>query len=130
MTTSVVVGGSNGLELEIARRFADRGDTVIITGRDRSRADAVAAEIGGNVRALAVDLAVPKTIADAFPDVAEVDNLVITAIRQHAISIADFDIEAAIEVMTVKLVGYIETVRGVWSRLPHPDRPVCGMPTE
>jgi len=111
MTSSVVVGGTGGLGREVAQRFADRGDAVIITGRDRARADAIAAEIGGDTQALAVDLRSPKTIADAFGDVTAVDNLVITAIQQHAINIADFDIQAAIDVVTVKLVGYIETVR-------------------
>jgi len=116
MVVSVVVGGTNGLGRAIAERFAERQDTVIITGRDRLRADAIAAEIGGDTRALAVDLSSPKTIADAFADVAEVDNLVITAIQQNAISIADFDVQAAIDVVTVKLVGYIETVRVLSSR--------------
>ena len=42
---------------------------------------------------------------------AEVDNLVITAIHQAANSLAAFDITSAVAAVTTKLVGYTETVR-------------------
>jgi len=111
MTTSVIVGGASGLGRVIAQRFADRGDRVVITSRSRSRADQVAAEIGGLTRGLPIDLARPETIANDLADVAEVDNLVITAIEQGVNSLTAFDIALAIRSVTVKLVGYTETVR-------------------
>lgn len=111
MTTSIVVGGSSGLGHAIAQHFARRGDTVVITSRDKARAEAVAAELGGGTRGLAADLAEPATLAAAFADVAEVDNLVITVAHPAMNTIADFDIPNAIQSVTVKLVGYAETVR-------------------
>ncbi|MET9581918.1 SDR family NAD(P)-dependent oxidoreductase [Streptomyces sp. NPDC006539] len=38
MTTSIIVGGSSGLGRAVAQRFADRGDTVLITSRTTARA--------------------------------------------------------------------------------------------
>ncbi|TDC37843.1 SDR family oxidoreductase [Micromonospora sp. 15K316] len=111
MSTSIIVGGSNGLGRVIAQRFADRGDTVVITSRDKARAEEVAAEIGGATRGLAADLSRPETIAAAFGDVTEVDNLVITATSQTPNSLGAFDLDAAVSALTVKLVGYAETVR-------------------
>jgi NAD(P)-dependent dehydrogenase (short-subunit alcohol dehydrogenase family) len=111
MTASVIVGGSNGLGRVIAQRLADRGDHVVITGRDQAKANTVAAEIGHATRALSVDLSRPETIAASLASLTEVDNLVITAIEQGVNSLRDFDIAAAIRVVTVKLVGYTETVR-------------------
>jgi NAD(P)-dependent dehydrogenase (short-subunit alcohol dehydrogenase family) len=111
MTTSVIVGGASGLGRVIAQRFANRGDRVVITSRSRARADEVAADIGGQTRGLAIDLARPETIADDLADVADVDNLVITAIEQGVNSLKAFDIALAIRSVTVKLVGYTETVR-------------------
>jgi NAD(P)-dependent dehydrogenase (short-subunit alcohol dehydrogenase family) len=111
VTTSIIVGGSSGLGRAVAQRFADRGDTVIITSRTRARADTVASEIGGTTRGLAVDLSRPETIDTALGDVREVDNVVITAIEQGVNSLADFDIAQAIKAVTTKLVGYTETVR-------------------
>jgi NAD(P)-dependent dehydrogenase (short-subunit alcohol dehydrogenase family) len=111
MTTSIVVGGSAGLGLVIAQHFADRGDTVIVTSRDEARAEKAAVEIGRDARGLAVDLARPDKLAEAFADVTEVDNLVITATPQIFNTIADFHVANAIQAVTVKLVGYAETVR-------------------
>ncbi|MET7747507.1 SDR family oxidoreductase [Micromonospora sp. NPDC005367] len=111
MSTSIIVGGSNGLGRVIAQHFADRGDTVIITSRDKARAEAVAAEIGGDTRGLGADLSQPGSIAAAFADVTEVDNLVITATSQTPNTLAEFDVEAAVTSVTIKLVGYAETVR-------------------
>jgi NAD(P)-dependent dehydrogenase (short-subunit alcohol dehydrogenase family) len=116
MSATVIVGGSSGLGRVFAQRCAERGDAVVITSRDRAKAEAMAGEIGGTTRGLAVDLSRPETIAAAFGDVTEVDNLVITAIEQRANSLRDFDIAAAVRVVTVKLVGYAETVRVLRSR--------------
>ncbi|WP_392749407.1 SDR family NAD(P)-dependent oxidoreductase [Streptomyces sp. LN590] len=85
MTTSIIVGGSSGLGRALAQRFADRGDTVLITSRTTARADTVAGEIGGLTTGLAIDLSQPETIAAALSDVREVDNLVITAIKPGAL---------------------------------------------
>ena len=111
MPTSVIVGGASGLGRVIAQRLAERGDQVLITSRTKARADQVAGEIGGATRGLAIDLARPETIANDLADVAEVDNLVITAIEQGANSLKAFDIALAVRSVTIKLVGYAETVR-------------------
>ncbi|WP_433420945.1 SDR family oxidoreductase [Microtetraspora malaysiensis] len=116
VTTSITVGGSSGLGRAVAQRFADRGDTVIITSRTTAHADTVATEIGGTTRGMAVDLSRPETIAAALVDVREVDNLVISAIAQGVNSLADFDIAEAIRAVTIKLVGYTETVRALRDR--------------
>jgi NAD(P)-dependent dehydrogenase (short-subunit alcohol dehydrogenase family) len=116
MTVSVIVGGTGGLGRMLAQRFADRGDEVVITSRTKATAQAAAKEIGGSTRGLALDLARPETIAEALADVTEVDNLVITAVEQVPNSIRELDIAAAVRVVTIKLVGYAETVRVLHAR--------------
>jgi NAD(P)-dependent dehydrogenase (short-subunit alcohol dehydrogenase family) len=111
MTSTLIVGGTGGLGRELARHFAERGDDVIVTARDKARAEALAAEVGPNVRGLALDLAQPETIDAALAGVAEVGNLVITAIGQAANTLADFNVTDAVAAVTIKLVGYAETVR-------------------
>lgn len=123
MKTAVIVGGSHGLGRVLAQRYADRGDEVVITSRDQSRADQVAAEIGGLTRGLAVDLAYPDTIVAALADVGAIDHLVLTAIEQGANSLKEFDIAAAVRAVTVKLIGYTETVRVLRPRF-RPDAAV------
>ena len=112
MSTSLVVGGaSDGVGGVIARRFAGRGDEVIITSRDVARAQAAAREVGGDVRGLAVDLSQPKTLAAALENVPDLDNVVITAMESVPVTLAAFDIDDAIRSVTIKLVGYAEVVR-------------------
>jgi NAD(P)-dependent dehydrogenase (short-subunit alcohol dehydrogenase family) len=123
VTTSVIVGGSSGLGRHLAAHLAARGEDVIITSRSVEKAASVAAEIGPDVRGIAVDLAEPTTIAAALVDIGPVDNLVISAIVQANNTLADFSISDAITAITVKLVGYTETVRVLSDRLT-PDASV------
>lgn len=111
MSVSVVVGGSSGLGRVIAERLAHKGKQVIVTSRTQARAEQVAAEMGHGVQGLAVDLSQPSTIAEALSTVTAVDHLVITAIEQGANSLKAFDIDHAVRSLTIKLVGYTETVR-------------------
>ena len=111
-TTSLVIGGaSEGVGGVLARKFAGRGDNVIVTSRDSSRAEAAAKEIGGVTRGLAIDLSQPGTIAAALETVTEVDNVVITAMESVPVTLADFRIDDAVRSVTIKLVGYAEAVR-------------------
>ena len=123
MTSTVIIGGSSGIGFVLAQRAADEGAEVVITSRDKDRADAAAAEIGGSTRGLVIDLSVPETIADSLADITEVDNLVITAIEQVPNTLRELDIPAAVRVVTIKLVGYAETVRVLLDRF-NPDASV------
>ncbi|GAB3897291.1 SDR family oxidoreductase [Kibdelosporangium lantanae] len=84
---------------------------MVVTSRDGARAEAVAAEIGGSVSGLGVDLAAPGSIESALAGIESVDHLVITAINQTRQQLASYDIEEAVASATIKLVGYAETVR-------------------
>lgn len=107
---TVIVGGTSGLGLTLAKALASRGEEVIITGRDQARAHAVAKEIGGRTRGLALDLAAPTEIAGRLADVGKVRSLVITAIERGENSVKNFDIARASRLVTVKLVGYAEVI--------------------
>ena len=106
----VVVGGTQGLGRELARSYADEGREVIVTGRDQSRAETAAREVGGNTRGLGFDLAEPHTIAGALESVGEVDHLVLAAIERDVNSVREYKIDAALRLATMKLVGYTEVI--------------------
>ncbi|MBI1959539.1 MAG: SDR family oxidoreductase [Candidatus Rokubacteria bacterium] len=113
----VVVGGTAGLGKEVARHYAGRGRDVVISGRDRARAAAVAGEIGGRTRGLGLDLAEPKAIAGSLAEVGPVGQLVITAIERDQNTVRDYDVGRAVRLATLKLVGYTEVVHALASRL-------------
>lgn len=116
--TIVVVGGTSGIGLEIAKEVVGRGDKVILTGRDQERAAAVAAEVGPNAQGLAVDISEPEAIAEALKPVGEVHGLVLAAIERDANTVREYDIARARRLVTLKLVGYTETVHALLDRLP------------
>jgi NAD(P)-dependent dehydrogenase (short-subunit alcohol dehydrogenase family) len=107
---AVVVGGTSGIGLQVAKVFADRGEDVVITGRDQARAQAAAAEIGSHVRGLAVDLARPEEIAEKLADVGPVSHLVIVAVERDDNSVRNFNVARALRLVTLKLVGYTEVI--------------------
>ena len=113
----VVVGGTRGLGREVAQFYAGRGRDVVITGRDAEVGATCAAEIGGSTRCVTFDLAEPETIAAALSDVGDVDYVVLAAIDRDSNSVRDYDIAAAMRLVTLKLVGYTEVVHTLLPRL-------------
>jgi NAD(P)-dependent dehydrogenase (short-subunit alcohol dehydrogenase family) len=113
----VIVGGTQGQGRELAQSYADDGRDIIVTGRDQSRADAAAKEIGGLTRGLGFDLAEPHTIADHLADVGDVDHLVLAAIERDVNTVQEYDIDAALRLVTLKLVGYTEVIHALTPKL-------------
>jgi NAD(P)-dependent dehydrogenase (short-subunit alcohol dehydrogenase family) len=117
MGTVVVVGGTQGLGCALAQSYADDGRDVVVTGRDQSRADTAAKKIGGRTRGIAFDLAEPHAIADRLADVRDVDHLVLCAIERDVNKVHEYDIDAALRLVTLKLVGYTEVIHALLPRL-------------
>jgi NAD(P)-dependent dehydrogenase (short-subunit alcohol dehydrogenase family) len=113
----VIVGGTQGLGRELAQSYAGEGRDVVVTGRDGERAEAAAAEIGGNTTGVGFDLAEPTTIAERLAGGGEVDHLVLAAIERDTNTVKEYDIAAALRLVTLKLVGYTEVIHALGPRL-------------
>lgn len=112
----IIVGGTSGIGRQLAQTLADRGDSVVITGRDRDRTQSIAAEIGGKTTGIAMDLAQPKTIAQCLAGVGMVKHVVLAAIERDENSAKEYDIDRAVRLVVLKLVGYTEVVHQLVSR--------------
>jgi NAD(P)-dependent dehydrogenase (short-subunit alcohol dehydrogenase family) len=112
----VIVGGTRGLGREVAQHYADAGRDVVITGREQVACDVCAAEIGGATRAIALDLAEPHAIAERLGDLGDVQYLVLVAIDRDSNTVKDYDIDAAVRLVTLKLVGYTEVIHALAPR--------------
>ncbi|GAA2243724.1 SDR family oxidoreductase [Herbiconiux moechotypicola] len=115
--TIVVVGGTSGIGVEIAKDCIARGDRVVITGRDQARTEEIAASLGPAASGVALDISEPRTIAGQLASIGPVNGLVLAAIERDQNTIRDYDIERAIRLVTLKLVGYTETVHALLDRL-------------
>ena len=113
---ALIVGGTSGIGRAVAEVLAQRGERVYITGRDAARTAAIAAEIGPSVSGIALDVAKPETIAAALESVGSIDHLVISAIERDSNTIKDYDIRRALNLVTLKLVGYAEVVHALIPR--------------
>jgi NAD(P)-dependent dehydrogenase (short-subunit alcohol dehydrogenase family) len=112
----VVVGGTRAIGLELVRHYHARGDEVILTGRNRANLDAAVAAVPGT-RAIRFDLAEPHTIADALKDVGPVARLALVAIDRDSNTIRDYDIDQALHLVALKLVGFTTVVHTLLDRL-------------
>jgi len=106
----VVVGGTQGLGLEVARHYAGQGRQVVLSGRDPDRAKAVAAGLGPGAMGIGLDLAEPAELADRLAGVDGVAHLVMAAIERDENRVRSFDMEAATRLATLKLVGNTQVV--------------------
>lgn len=94
----LVSGGSRGIGRAIAQGFADRGATVVITGREQATLEQAAGQLSNNAHALVCDVARAESIRSAARRVLEqfghVDTLVNCAgvnRRQAAIEFSEED---------------------------------------
>jgi NAD(P)-dependent dehydrogenase (short-subunit alcohol dehydrogenase family) len=120
----LIVGGTGGIGRALAERYASLGSDVVITSRSADRAAAAAAEIGSNVRGIALDIAEPEQIATMLADVGRIDRLLIVAIERDSNTVRNYDIAKARRAVTVKLVGYTEVVHALLDRLNREDASV------
>jgi NAD(P)-dependent dehydrogenase (short-subunit alcohol dehydrogenase family) len=115
--TIVVVGGTQGIGFELAKAVVAGGDRVVLTGRDPDRARGVAASLGETATGVGLDISEPETIAGQLAEVGPVNGLVLAAIERDANSARDYSIERARRLVTLKLIGYTETIHTLLDRL-------------
>lgn len=113
----VVIGGTAGLGKAVAKHYAKAGRQVVIGGRDAGRAATAASEIGGDVDSVEIDLSQPSQISQSLSGLDAVEHLVIAAMERDENSIANYDVERAVSLVTTKLVGYTAVVSALLDRM-------------
>jgi NAD(P)-dependent dehydrogenase (short-subunit alcohol dehydrogenase family) len=106
----VIVGGTSGLGRRLAEKYAAKGRSVVITGRDAGRAEAVADEVSDGARGVGLELTEPRSIAPCLDGLGAVDRVVLAAIDRDSNTVRDYDPVRALQLATLKLVGYTEVL--------------------
>jgi NAD(P)-dependent dehydrogenase (short-subunit alcohol dehydrogenase family) len=114
--TMVVVGGSSGIGLAVAKEAHALGCRVTISGRNAARASEIAQSIGSAVSAIDVDLEDAPSIS-ALAEGPPIDCLVVTPIHRLATNVKEFNAPEARRLAEVKLIGYVEAVQACLPRL-------------
>jgi NAD(P)-dependent dehydrogenase (short-subunit alcohol dehydrogenase family) len=115
--TVVIVGGTSEFGKRIAQHYADQGRPVVVTSRDMGRADGAAQEIGSGCVGLSLDLSKPHEIAPALTSVSDVDRLVLLAIDRDDNTVRNYNVDGALMLVTLKLVGYTEVIHTLVPRM-------------
>jgi len=115
--TVVVIGGTCELGKQLAKHYADKGHRVVVTSRDLGRAQVTAKEIGGDCVGIAADLSQPHQIAPALANVDDVLHLALVALHRDENKVREYNIDEAIKLVTLKLVGYTECVHVLSSKM-------------
>ena len=113
----VIIGASAGIGKRLAQYYADLGRKVVVTSRDAGRAKAAAQDIGGDCTGLALDLSKVHDIADALAGVDDVEHLVLVAVDRDENTVKDYNLAGALNLVTLKLVGYTEVIHVLASRM-------------
>jgi NAD(P)-dependent dehydrogenase (short-subunit alcohol dehydrogenase family) len=115
--TVVIVGGTSEFGKRIAQHYAAEGRPVVVTSRDRDRAASAAQEAGSTCIGLSLDLSKPHEIAPALAGVNDVDRLVVLAIDRDENTARNYNIDGALNLVTLKLVGYTEVIHALLPRM-------------
>jgi NAD(P)-dependent dehydrogenase (short-subunit alcohol dehydrogenase family) len=113
----VVIGGTSEIGKRLAQRYAAQGRPVFVTSRDQQRAEATAREVGESCRALSLDLSDPHTIEAALGGVDDIEHLALVAVDRDENVLREYNIDSALNLVTLKLIGYTETIHVLAPRM-------------
>ena len=112
---AVITGGSSGIGLATAKRFAAEGATVLITGRRQAELDRAVTEIGGKVEAVQGDVTVAVDLDRLSRAVASksgrLDILVVNSGQAEYAMLEDNSEEHVDKIFGLNVRGLVSTVR-------------------
>lgn len=122
-----VAGGSSGINLGIAQRFAELGAKIALISRSQERVDAAADSIiatGGVALGMEADVrdyaAVEATLARARADLGEIDVLISGAAGNFLAPVLGMSANAFKTVIDIDLLGTFNVLRASFSYLRKP----------
>jgi NAD(P)-dependent dehydrogenase (short-subunit alcohol dehydrogenase family) len=115
--TVVVIGGTSGIGLEVARRARGEGAGVILTGRDPGRLQLTSTELDA-VSTSAFDATDPVALKRFFQEIPEtIDHVMVTAGSPHYGRLVDMDYTQTRQALDEHLMQIIEVARNASDRV-------------
>ena len=132
--TAVITGGGSGINLSIAKRFAQHGANVALIGRTREKLDAAAREIrdtGGVASGHPADVrdydALDGAIKSARETHGEIDLVVCGAAGNFPAPALGMSANAFKSVVDIDLLGTFNTCRAVFEHLRRPGASIINI---
>jgi NAD(P)-dependent dehydrogenase (short-subunit alcohol dehydrogenase family) len=117
-TNVLVIGGTSGIGLGVARAVAQRGAHPIVASRRRSSVDRALAELPDGARGATLDLTEPSDLDRLAAEIGDVDHLVYTAGEPLELPrLADLTPAVANAFLQTRLIGALSAARVFGPRL-------------
>ena len=124
--TIVVIGGSSGIGLAVARRSLDDGATVVIAGRSQQRLDVARADLArtgppaGRLSAHPVDIGDPAQVTRLFDRVGTLSHLVVTAADLPYGPVVSLSEDSILRAVRSKILGPLFAAQQAAPRITKP----------
>lgn len=132
--TAVITGGGSGINLTIARRYAQQGAKVALIGRTKEKLDAAAAQIhdeGGEASGHPADVrdydALAGAIKAARDQHGEIDLVVCGAAGNFPVPVLAMSANAFKSVIDIDLLGTFNTCRAAYEHLKKPGASIINI---
>jgi NAD(P)-dependent dehydrogenase (short-subunit alcohol dehydrogenase family) len=117
-TNVLVIGGTSGIGLGVARAVAERGATPIVVSRRRSSVERALADLPDGARGATVDLTDPGALDRLAAEFGAVDHLVYTAGESlEQAHLADLTPDVIAGFLRTRFIGALSAVRVFGPRL-------------
>jgi NAD(P)-dependent dehydrogenase (short-subunit alcohol dehydrogenase family) len=133
----VIIGGSSGMGLAVAKMAAQLGAFVTITSRSMERAKIIAGSIAGNITAAQLDVNDENSVTDFFVQLTAVDHIYIAAGSTKIVSFTENSLEDSMFAFNERVVGSLRIVKAALHKISDEgsvtftggistDRPIAG----
>jgi NAD(P)-dependent dehydrogenase (short-subunit alcohol dehydrogenase family) len=115
--TIVVIGGSSGMGLAVAKMAYEFGAIVTLTSRDLSRATSAAASIGSSVKGFALNVDSEEAVNNFFKPFIAIDHIYIAAGSTKLGGLTEGSLEENMLGFNTRLYGNLRVVRAVANKI-------------
>lgn len=117
-----IVGASEGLGREVAKRISAAGAEVIVSARSEDRLKSLVAELGGKASYVTVDVSDIKAVEDAVKQIGHIDGMVYLAGVYWPMKASEWDNEKADLMGQVNYLGASRAVGSVIGQMVDRDQ--------
>jgi NAD(P)-dependent dehydrogenase (short-subunit alcohol dehydrogenase family) len=114
----LIIGGSSGIGLALAKRILEQGGEVVIAGRSDEKLQAAKAQLGAKADTSAFDAGNEAAVKSAIAKIGRVDHVVTTAATLTYAPLAEIGIDAVQAMLDSKFWGPFFAARHAAAKLP------------